>query len=103
MKKVRVSAPGKLMLFGEHAVIYDRPCLVTAVNKRIWVEVSENNKDEIIVNAPDVGISEYHCKLSNLGKQKKIPKGVRFIERGLINFYKEYGIKKAVRIKSSKK
>ena len=100
MKKVRVSAPGKLMLFGEHAVIYDRPCLVTAVNKRIWVEVSENNKDEIIVNAPDVGISKYHCKLSNLGKQKRIPKGVRFIERGLINFYEEYGIKKAVRIKT---
>jgi len=96
----RASAPGKLMLFGEHAVIYDRPCLVTAVNKRISVEVSENDKDEILIDAPDVGISKYHCLLHNLGKQKKIPKGIRFVEQGLVNFYKEYGIKKAVKIKT---
>ncbi|MBU3935567.1 hypothetical protein KJ909_02740, partial [Patescibacteria group bacterium] len=100
MRKVKASAPGKLMLFGEHAVIYDRPCLVTAVNKRISVELSENDKDEILVNAPDVGINKYYCRLSDLGKRKKIPKGVRFIEQGLINFYEEYGIKKAVKIKT---
>lgn len=88
------------MLFGEHAVIYNRPCLVTAVNKRISVEVSENDRDEILINAPDVGINKYHCRLSNLGKRKKIPKGIRFVEQGLINFYKEYGIKKAVKIKT---
>ena len=100
IKKIKASAPGKLMLFGEHAVIYNRPCLVTAVNKRISVEVSENNKNEIFVNAPDVGISKYRCQLCNLGKRKKMPKGLRFVEQGLINFYKEYGIKKAVKIKT---
>ena len=39
MKKVRVSAPGKLMLFGEHAVVYNHPCLVTAVDQRMRVEI----------------------------------------------------------------
>lgn len=32
-----VSAPGKLMLFGEHAVVYGYPCIVTAVSERLEV------------------------------------------------------------------
>jgi len=31
---IKVSAPGKLMLFGEHAAVYGYPCIVTAVNTR---------------------------------------------------------------------
>jgi len=37
--RVKVSAPGKLLLMGDHGVVYDRPCLVMAVNRRIMVEV----------------------------------------------------------------
>lgn len=37
----RWSAPGKLMLLGEHAVVYGYPCLVTAVNQRISVAIEE--------------------------------------------------------------
>jgi mevalonate kinase len=36
---VTVSAPGKIMLFGEHAVVYGQPCIVTAVNERLHVSV----------------------------------------------------------------
>lgn len=39
--EIEVSAPGKLMLFGEHAVVYNRPCIVTAVSARITVEVKK--------------------------------------------------------------
>ena len=39
MRTVTVSTPGKLMLFGEHAVVYDRPCLVTAVDQRMRVTI----------------------------------------------------------------
>ena len=39
MKKITVSAPGKLMLFGEHAVVYGRPCIVTALNQRMHATV----------------------------------------------------------------
>lgn len=36
-----VSAPGKLMLFGDHAVVYGYPCIVTAVSERLFVTTSE--------------------------------------------------------------
>lgn len=41
--KIKVSAPGKLMLFGEHAVVYNRPAIVTAVSSRIHVEIEKIN------------------------------------------------------------
>ncbi len=46
MDKITVSAPGKLMLMGEHSVVYGNPCLVTAINSRLTVTVSVSDKDE---------------------------------------------------------
>lgn len=38
---IKVSAPGKLMLFGEHAVVYGYPCIVTAISERLEVSISK--------------------------------------------------------------
>ncbi len=48
-RKMTVSAPGKLMLMGEHAVVYGYPCLVAAVDRRITVEVEKLANDEVIL------------------------------------------------------
>lgn len=37
MKKVTVSAPGKLHISGEHAVVYGKPTLIVAVSLRMYV------------------------------------------------------------------
>jgi len=38
-----ISAPGKLMLFGEHAVVYGYPCIVTAISERLEVVIAEED------------------------------------------------------------
>ncbi|MBI4097503.1 MAG: mevalonate kinase [Candidatus Levybacteria bacterium] len=84
MNKITVSAPGKLMLFGEHAVVYDHPCLVTAVDQRIRLtaEILESSNFEL--EALDVDVSNYKKPISNLG-QGDIPKGAKFVEGALKN------------------
>ncbi len=42
MKSVVVSAPGKVHLMGEHAVVHGSPALITAVNRRLYVSVEPN-------------------------------------------------------------
>ena len=44
---MRASAPGKAILFGEHAVVYGRHALVTAVNLRCHVEASRSSSIRI--------------------------------------------------------
>jgi len=47
---IKVSAPGKLMLFGEHAVVYGKPCIVTAIDQRISVLLEKKGGEKIYLN-----------------------------------------------------
>lgn len=59
------SAPGKIILFGEHAVVYGRPALavpVTQVQAKVTAEktgqdAGKNWADAVLVQAPDIGLS----------------------------------------------
>jgi len=72
MRNVVVSAQGKIHLMGEHAVVYGKPALLSAVNLRTTVSLTENKKFEIISEEPDEFIRyaiERVCK----DFKKKIP------------------------------
>lgn len=83
--KITVSAPGKLMLFGEHAVVYGRPCIVTAVDQKMTAIVELIDQPVFQLNAPDVQISNYQKPMDQLGKEE-IPKGAKFVEFAVKNF-----------------
>ncbi len=52
------SAPGKIILFGEHAVVYGRPALAVPVTQvNATATVSENSRGGIMVEAPNINLS----------------------------------------------
>ena len=83
-KQIVVSAPGKLMLLGEHAVVYNHPCIVTAVDQRMRATVEVLDSQEFQLEAEDVKVTGYKKPLSDLGKGD-IPKGARFVEIAVAN------------------
>jgi len=58
------SAPGKVILFGEHAVVYGRPALAVPVTQvHADVEVEDSPAPGIWVDAPEISI---RCEISSL-------------------------------------
>lgn len=53
---ITASAPGKLMLLGEYAVLEGATALVAAVDRRATVRITPVEYDEIRVHAPDLGL-----------------------------------------------
>jgi mevalonate kinase len=58
------SAPGKIILFGEHAVVYGRPALAVPVTQvHAAVEILDSSRAGIWIDAPDVNL---HAELNTL-------------------------------------
>ena len=83
------SSPGKLMLFGEHAVVYGYPCIVTAVDQRMSVSAQVADDKELHIHAPDIGVREYQKPIANL-RLGEIPKAVAFIEAAAFRFFEKH-------------
>jgi mevalonate kinase len=64
MSDGKASAPAKVILFGEHFVVYGNPAILAAINKRISVEahtIIDNDQKTKIVIRSDIGVAgEYH-------------------------------------------
>ena len=55
--KVVTSAPAKVILFGEHFVVYNNPAIVAAINKRIQVRAQVNDKSRINIKSGQSSLS----------------------------------------------
>ena len=91
MKKVTVSAPGKIHLSGEHAVVHGNPAIIVSVSKRLYVTlgpakpgkqseplISLGKKDPFVRAITSVFTNRLGVKLTDIPVNitSDIPKGV---------------------------
>lgn len=72
------TAPGKVILFGEHAVVYGRPALAAPVTQlRARAELTPTDEPDVRLIAPDVGRSAW---LSRTHPENPLAAVVRVVE-----------------------
>jgi len=84
MPAITVTAPGKIILFGEHAVVYGRPAIAVPVNQvKARVIVSANplgSPGELKIQAPDVGLD---ARLADLPPDHPLAQAIRGVLKEL--------------------
>ena len=55
---IKASAPGKVILFGEHAVVYDKLGIATSVDKRCFTTVSSNEENNAFLEIKNLGLKK---------------------------------------------
>jgi len=53
LKSYRASAPGTVMLMGEHAVLHSEPAIVASIDKRITITLLPRADDIVIINSSE--------------------------------------------------
>lgn len=62
-KSYKISVPGSLMLFGEHAVLHGRQAIVCAIDKRITISLTPRSDRQIIINS---ALGDFKTDLDNI-------------------------------------
>ncbi len=67
---MKASAPGKIILFGEHAVVYGRAAVAVPVSQvQAEVEVRASTRPGVWIEAPDIGL---HAELQSLPRDRPL-------------------------------
>lgn len=87
-RQFTASAPGKTIIFGEHAVVYGKPAIAAAVDRRAYVKVERREDSRTHVNVVELGVSGF-LDLENhvieLEEGQKNRKGIlEYVLRSLI-------------------
>ncbi|TFD32241.1 mevalonate kinase family protein [Cryobacterium cryoconiti] len=84
MPTIRASAPGKLFLLGEYAVLEGAPALLTAVDRRVEVTIDESRTGAWQVSAPNLGIRDL-----TLATDGALPAGLTDQQRAHLRVFDE--------------
>ncbi|WP_430505379.1 mevalonate kinase [Haloparvum sp. PAK95] len=64
------SAPGKVYLFGEHAVVYGEPAIPCAIEQRASVSVEPREDDHVRVTAEDLSLDGFTVEYAGDGEER---------------------------------
>jgi len=56
--QIKTSAPGKVILFGEHSVVYNGLGVATSVDKRCFITVTPNKENNILIDSRGLNLKE---------------------------------------------
>jgi len=58
MNKLKISAPGRVCLFGEHQDYLGLPVIASAISKRIFIEGTKRDDQQVNILLPDINSSD---------------------------------------------
>ncbi|MBI5929001.1 MAG: hypothetical protein HY862_06815 [Chloroflexi bacterium] len=90
--KVKVSAPGKLFLLGEHAIVYDGVCLITAVDSRLYMTLKAESAAHptLTITAPAVGLENWRRPLAEITASTNFSGPASFITSCVALFHRHF-------------
>lgn len=95
---ISVSAPGKVTLFGEHAVVYGEPAIAVAIDKRVRVHAVRRSDEVVRIEARDLVLAGFKALLSPNGsitlegESGKILAALSYVKKAIEIVREKYGV-----------
>jgi len=107
---ITVSSPGKIILFGEHAVVYDKLGIASAIDKRCELKILPSLKKTVFINSRNFNLNEIfeekalfamYDKINDFKKQKQFKNIIGVVKEDelipsffvIANIFKKYGFR----------
>jgi len=97
---VRASAPGKLVLFGDHAAVYGYPCIVTAVDLRYTVSMEIVDSPGVSIDTADLRMNSEHYHVSSDQLSAHNRPETAFVEAALVRLLTQHKLESGLRIRT---
>ena len=96
---VNASAPGNIFLLGEHAVVYGKPGIVSAIGLKTHCEIEKRPDSVVSISSENYG--KFIGKADDLVPLEKYKERIDLIKDLVSTFYHKFKIKDGINLKIS--